>query len=128
MAGEGMQGPLGHREAEAYVRRLFACIDAHDWAGLSCLLDDRAVYERPGYAPFVGKLAIMQFYRHERIVASGEHLLEQVLSNGEQIACWGSFTGRDKNGRPLKARFADVYRLSSGRIGLRRTFFDSPAL
>ncbi len=128
MAGESMQGSLGHREAEAYVRHLFACIDAHDWAGLSSLLDDGAVYERPGYEPFVGKLAIMQFYRHERIVASGEHLLEQVLSNGEQIACWGSFAGQDKNGRPLKARFADVYHLSGGRIGLRRTFFDSPAL
>ncbi|MGJ5218725.1 nuclear transport factor 2 family protein [Bradyrhizobium oligotrophicum] len=123
-----MQGSMGHREAEAYVRRLFACIDAQDWAGLSSLLDDGAVYERPGYEPFVGKLAIMQFYRQERIVASGEHLLEQVLSNGEQIACWGSFTGRDKDGHPLKARFADVYHLSAGRIGLRRTFFDSPAL
>ncbi|MGY4304175.1 ketosteroid isomerase-like protein [Bradyrhizobium sp. USDA 4369] len=117
-----------HQDAEAYVRHLFACIDGRDWPGLSRLLDDGAIYERPGYEPFVGRPAIMQFYRHERIVASGEHLLEQVLSNGKQIACWGSFTGLDRNGRPLKARFADIYHVSEGRIGLRRTFFDRPAL
>ena len=51
-----------------------------------------------------------------------------MLSDGANIACWGSFSGVAKNGRNLKMRFAGKYRVREGRIDLRRTFFDSPAI
>jgi ketosteroid isomerase-like protein len=116
------------QDSELYVKKLFRCIDDQDWSGFSKFLHEDAIYERPGYEPFVGKPAIMQFYLSERIIASGQHVVERTLSNGQNIACWGSFSGTDKNGRALEARFADVYRLKDGRIDLRRTFFDSPAI
>jgi ketosteroid isomerase-like protein len=115
-------------ESEIFVRRLFDCIDGGDWPGLSELLDEEAVYERPGYAPFIGKRAVMTFYLETRIVSSGKHVIEKVLSDGANIACWGSFSGVDKKGRGIAAGFADVYCISAGRIRSRRTFFDSPAI
>jgi len=42
------------RHVESFVNKLFGCIDNRDWQGLSEVLHDEAIYERPGYAPFVG--------------------------------------------------------------------------
>ena len=86
-----------------------------------------AGYERPAYEPFVGKPAILEFYLTKRIISLGEHRVEKVLSDGANIACWGSFSGVARNGN-LSMRFADAYRIRKGRIDLRRTFFDSPAI
>jgi ketosteroid isomerase-like protein len=115
-------------DPEGLVKGLFGCIDGRDWEGLSHFLHDDAVYERPGYEPFVGKPAILDFYLTKRIISLGQHLVEKVLSDGANIACWGSFSGVSKNGHDLNMRFADVYRIREGRIDLRRTFFDSPAI
>jgi len=123
-----VQGDFDRQEPEQFVRELFKSIDDQDWSSLSGFLHDEAVYERPGYAPFVGKAAILHFYLSARIVASGCHVVERVLGDGKDIACWGSFTGMGRDGRSLKAGFADVYRLRDGRIDMRRTFFDSPAI
>src|SRR5262245_43164963 len=49
------------QDSELYVKQLFRCIDGEDWSGLSDFLHEDAIYERPGYQPFVGKPAIMQF-------------------------------------------------------------------
>ena len=117
-----------HVDRESFVNRLFGCIDNRDWQGLSDVLHDEAIYERPGYAPFVGKPAIMDFYLTKRIISCGTHVVEKVLSDGANIACWGSFSGFGKDGSNLGARFADVYRIRDSRIDLRRTFFDSPAV
>jgi ketosteroid isomerase-like protein len=118
----------GHVDQESFVNRLFGCIDSCDWQALADLLHDEAIYERPGYAPFVGKPAIMDFYLTKRIISRGRHVVEKVLSDGADIACWGSFSGCGKDGSNLGARFADVYHIRDGRIDLRRTFFDSPAV
>ena len=115
-------------DPELFVRRLFDCIDGGDWPGLSDFLHDEAVYARPGYSPFVGKQAIMNFYLEKRIVSSGQHVVEKVLSDGANIACWGNFSGTDKKGCGIAAGFADVYCIREGRIHSRRTFFDSPAI
>jgi ketosteroid isomerase-like protein len=117
-----------HVDRESFVNRLFGCIDNRDWQALSDFLHDEAIYERPGYEPFVGKPAIMDFYLTKRIISCGKHVVEKVLSDGANIACWGSFSGLGKDGSNLGARFADVYHIRDGRIDLRRTFFDSPAV
>ena len=127
MADPGSQTSR-HVDGESFVTRLFGCIDNRDWQALSDFLHDEAVYERPGYAPFVGKPAIMDFYLTKRIISCGSHVVEKVLSDGANIACWGSFSGLGRDGSNLGARFADVYHIRDGRIDLRRTFFDSPAV
>jgi ketosteroid isomerase-like protein len=125
----GKNGQTFHPEdSEGFVKRLFGCIDARDWPELSEFLHDEAIYERPGYEPFVGKPAIMDFYLTKRIISFGQHVVENVLSDGANVACWGSFSGIAKSGKNLSIRFADVYRIREGRIDLRRTFFDSPAI
>jgi ketosteroid isomerase-like protein len=86
------------------------------------------IYERPGYEPLVGLPAVIDFYRRDRIVASGRHAVERVLYDNDDVTCWGSFSGLAKDGRELNVRFADVYRLRDGRISFRRTFFDSPSI
>ena len=118
----------GRVDWESFVNRLFGCIDNRDWQALSDFLHDEAIYERPGYAPFVGKPAIIDFYLTKRIISRGSHVVEKVLSDGANIACWGSFSGLGRDGSNLGARFADVYHIRDGRIDLRRTFFDSPAV
>ncbi|WP_316189916.1 nuclear transport factor 2 family protein, partial [Bradyrhizobium sp. SZCCHNS1054] len=45
-------------DSERLVKELFDCIDGRDWAGLCEFLHDEAIYERPGYEPFVGRMAI----------------------------------------------------------------------
>ena len=60
-------------DSEGLVKGLFGCIDGRDWAGLSEFLHDEAIYERPGYEPFVGKPAILDFYLTKRIISLGQH-------------------------------------------------------
>ena len=68
-------------DPEGLVKGLFSCIDGRDWAGLSEFLHDDAIYERPGYEPFVGKPAILDFYLTKRIISLGQHCVEKVLSD-----------------------------------------------
>jgi hypothetical protein len=114
--------------ADAIVADLFACIDGRDWPALASRLHDGVVYLRPGYAPLVGKPAVLAFYESVRIIAAGRHRVERVISDGEHVACWGAFEGVSRDGRALGVRFADVYRLSGALIRERRTYFDSPAV
>ena len=46
-----------------------------------------AGYERPGYEPFVGKSAILDFDLKKRIISLGQHLVERALRDGANIAC-----------------------------------------
>lgn len=110
------------------IIHMFECIDRQDWTQLSRCFHDDVVYERPGYQPFVGKPAVMEFYRQERIIAKGEHAINNVLSDGRHVACWGQFKGEAKDGRPLSVGFSDVYQVAGGLILFRRTFFDAVAV
>jgi branched-chain amino acid aminotransferase len=111
-----------------FVVDLFRKIDARDWEALEDSLHEDVVYERPGYEPLVGRERVLRFYREERVIASGEHQLERVLTDGESGACWGRFVGLHKNGSAIDERFADVYLLQDGRIRTRRSFFFRPAV
>ena len=115
--------------AENFVVDLFHKIDARDWDALPSSFAEDVVYERPGYPPLVGVEALMRFYRHERVIASGAHELERVVLDGECGACWGRLVGRHRDGSPLDERFADVYTLDDrGRIKARRSYFFRPAI
>ncbi|WP_229006496.1 nuclear transport factor 2 family protein [Roseibium aggregatum] len=114
--------------ADHLVQKLFDCIDRKDWDGLAQHLHDDVTYERPGYEALVGKDAVLDFYNERRIIAAGVHSVEQVVAAHPHIACWGSFSGRSKEGDALKVRFADVYQLQNGQVWYRKTFFDSPAV
>jgi ketosteroid isomerase-like protein len=110
------------------VKMLFEHVDSHDWEGLALDFCDDVVYERPGYAPLVGLERVLHFYREERVIASGRHELENLVSNEECGACWGRFVGTHKNGSDLCERFADVYTFERGKIKTRKSYFFRPAI
>jgi ketosteroid isomerase-like protein len=116
------------RTAERLVTELFAVIDGRRWDDLVTVFAEDGVYLRPGYPALTGLEAIERFYRHERIIAAGEHRVEHVVGDLGVAACWGRFTGFSKSGEPLEEDFADTYRVRDGRIVHRRTFFYRPAI
>lgn len=116
------------RTAEQLVTTLFDIVDNRRWDELSEIFAANSVYERPGYEPLVGLAAIERFYRFQRIIVSGRHQVEQVVSDLGSAACWGRFTGEDKAGFALHEGFADTYQVADGRITRRTTYFYRPAI
>jgi ketosteroid isomerase-like protein len=110
------------------VTQLFNAVDSRDWETLNLLFHEDIVYERPGYPPFAGRERVLDFYKNERIIASGKHHLEQIVVNDESGACWGRFIGTLKNGKAVDERFADVYSYEDGKIKERRSYFFRPAV
>jgi ketosteroid isomerase-like protein len=116
------------RTAEQLVTELFGIIDGCRWDELGSVFADDCIYNRPGYEPIVGLARIQQFYRQERIVASGEHRIENTVSDLGTVACWGTFVGDSNTGQPLKIDFADIYQVHDGKILYRRTYFYRPGI
>ena len=110
------------------VTTMFRYIDGRNWDELQHMFTLDIVYERPGYPPFEGLERLLKFYREERVIASGQHLLESVVVNQHEGACWGRFVGVHKNNSPIDERFADVYTFKDGKIQTRRSYFFRPAV
>jgi ketosteroid isomerase-like protein len=103
-------------------RAMFRAIDARDWEALGTLLHPDLRYDRPGFAPLVGKDEVLRFYREVRSI-HGEHRLETVVSDGDHGACWGRFVGAKADGTPLDLQFADCYGFKDGQLHRRKSFF-----
>ena len=116
------------RDVRDFVAGLFEIIDGWEWHALSGVFAENCVYHRPGYAPFVGLSRIEHFYREERVIASGKHEIEDVVGDMSMVMCTGRFRGHDGDGRVLDERFSDLYRITHGRIMLRRTYFYRAAI
>ncbi len=115
-------------QSQTLIHDLFRTIDSRDFDRLPEFFTDDAVYERPGYEPFAGLARLDRFYRHERVIASGQHQLNVVVLDGPNAACWGRFVGVHKDGSPIDELFADFYRLEGDRIAHRKSFFYRPAV
>ncbi|MBZ5521031.1 MAG: ester cyclase [Acidobacteriia bacterium] len=111
-----------------FIRNMFGTIDNREWTALERFFLKDLIYERPGYAPLVGYDRVLQFYREERVIASGRHLLEEIVLDGDSGACWGRFVGKHKNGSSIDERFADTYKFEQGKIKLRKSYFFRPAV
>lgn len=129
------QKPISRERAERapfitpdVVTTMFRYIDGRDWDELQHMFTPDVVYERPGYQPFEGLERLLKFYREERVIASGQHLLENVVVNQHGGASWGRFVGVHKNNSPIDERFADVYTFKDGKIQTRKSYFFRPAV
>jgi ketosteroid isomerase-like protein len=78
--------------------------------------------------PFTGRDRVLQFYKSERIIASGKHHLGQIVVDDKSGACWGHFVGTLKSGQKVDERFADVYSYEDGKIKARSSYFFRPAV
>lgn len=113
---------------EQLIQSMFEAIDGRRWGLLSDIFGPEILYERPGYEPLAGIERVLKFYTEERIIASGQHMLEQLVINGPHAACWGTFAGAHHNGQELRERFADTYLIEGGRVLVRTTYFFRPAI
>lgn len=110
------------------VRTVLTVIDARDWSTLATLVTPDVVYDRPGYPTLCGAPELMNFYRHVRVIARGQHRLDSLLTNERTGFCWGHFEGVARDGDPIAEIFADWYQFEDGKISRRRTFFYRPAI
>ena len=116
-------------EARELVARLFGVIDGARFDDLATVFAAEAVYERPGYEPLQGLPRIEHFYRHERVIGSGQHRVEDVTCSDQgSVISYGVFVGQSRDGAPLEERFADVYRVQGEKIVRRTTYFFRPAI
>lgn len=110
------------------ITELFSAVDTCDWRKLATLFHPEVVYERPGYEQFKGVDRLLHFYRCERVLANGSHLIDRVVIDGSNGACWGRFVGTKKDGSAVDELFVDVYTFEGERIIRRRSYFFRPAI
>jgi hypothetical protein len=114
--------------ATTLVHELFQAIDGRDFERLREVCHPDVTYARPGYEAFQGIERLLKFYREERVIASGNHLLRAALINDTHGACWGRFVGTHRDGSDIDVEFADTYELEDGKIRFRKSFFYQPSV
>ncbi|MEV5161088.1 nuclear transport factor 2 family protein [Streptomyces sp. NPDC053728] len=108
------------------VHRYYALVDDGDVPGVVRLFSDRAVYERPGYAPIVGREGLDAFYRGQRVIDRGSHTVLRLVVGPQDAAVEGQFRGTLKDGSEVDLRFADFFRLGEHLLfEVRNTYFFS---
>lgn len=123
----GIPGDLDSQAARARVGRYYELVDAADVSGLIGLFAADAVYQRPGYEPIVGHEGLSRFYRQERLIAHGRHVLTEMVAHGDSVAVQGRFHGVLRSGAEVDLRFADFFRLTRDLTFSRRdTYFFQP--
>ncbi|WP_413456478.1 nuclear transport factor 2 family protein (plasmid) [Glutamicibacter sp. FR1] len=111
------------------VRGYYDQIDRNDLVSALSLFADTAVYVRPGYLPMIGIAAIKEFFTTERIISVGSHVVENLLVDGLNVGCFGSFSGKAFSGERLEVRFADFWYFDSAlQVTTRESFFGVPAV
>ena len=119
---------MEHDHIAEKVRRYYECVDAGEIDELLMLFDLDAVYNRPGYPPMTSRVAMAEFYRGERVIASGKHTLDRMTVDESGAAVHGEFAGVLKDGREVSLRFADFFVVDdeTGFFARRDTFFFTP--
>jgi ketosteroid isomerase-like protein len=111
------------------VQKYYVEVDKGDVDGVVGLFEVDAEYSRPGYAHLRGREAIRSFYSDDRIIESGMHIIESIVSDFGTVAVEGSFTGTVRGGADAEVKFADFFRPGpNGLIKKRRTYFYTPLI
>ncbi len=109
------------------VRKYYAEVDTGDVEEIVALFEVDAEYFRPGYARMSGREAIRSFYADDRIIDSGAHNVESIVSDSGTVAVEGSFKGTVRGGTEVEVEFADFFWPGpNGLIKKRRTYFYAP--
>lgn len=105
---------------------LLRAIDAADWMVVEALHHPQAEYEVSGQPPFRGREAIMNYYRHARLIRKGEHLVESMTTAGTHGVCWGRFNATRHDGTEISVLFADILQFEQNKIRKRRVYYCEP--
>jgi ketosteroid isomerase-like protein len=106
----------------------YEIVDSRGATDVASLFAEDAVYSRPGYRSLVGRESILNFYRQERVIATGAHRINSMICSGERVAVQGVFTGNLKDGTSVSIGFSDFFEFRNELIVERRTYFDVPAV
>lgn len=111
------------------VRRYYDRIDANSPDEALSDFAESAVYSRPGYDSFEGLGAIRDFYAEARVIESGRHVLDQILSEDLAVSVAGRFSGRLLTGEDVEVGFAEFWSFDErDRVSRRTTYFFAPAV
>jgi ketosteroid isomerase-like protein len=105
------------------VWRYYQFVDAGRIDELLALFHEHVIYQRQGTPDIHGIAAMRQFYQHDRVIAAGCHVIDQVLAGGPWVAVRGNFIGSLKDGSEVDLRFTDWYHFCHGLITRRETLF-----
>lgn len=108
------------------VERYYRTIDRRELDAMLDLFHEDVVYARPGYEPLRGKQALERFYRSERVIESGKHVIGLTLQQEEVVVAEGRFQGVIRGGETADVKFVDIFSFREAKIAERRTYFDSP--
>ena len=109
------------------VQKYYAELDKGDVDEVVALFEVDAEYSRPGYAHMSGRDAIRSFYVDDRIIESGVHNIESIVSDSRTVAVEGSFKGTVRGGVTVDVEFADFFWPgANGLIKKRHTYFYAP--
>jgi ketosteroid isomerase-like protein len=109
---------------EQTIQNLFDAIDRKDEDVFREIFAEDVYYERPKCPPMIGVEPMITFYREERPIAKGKHLIEHIVANDKAGAAWGRMQGTTKSGKDVDIIFSDVYEFDArGRICKRRGYF-----
>jgi ketosteroid isomerase-like protein len=116
-------GPNPHH---TIIRMLLRSIDAAEWTVVEALFHPQAEYEVSGHPVMKGREAIMNYYRHARDVRRGEHIVEAIVAEGKNAACWGRFTATRADNSAFSILFADTMQFEQAKIRKRRVYYCEP--
>lgn len=105
------------------VHDYYRAIDAGDLAEALTPFDDDCVYERQGHGVITGAEALREFYFSQRVIARGDHRLDEVLAAGEWVAVRGTFAGTLVSGEDVELAFTDWFCIRGLRIVYRQSLF-----
>jgi ketosteroid isomerase-like protein len=108
---------------EDLARQYYTVVDSGDADATIALFAPEATYDRPGYDTLTGP-QIGEFYRGERVIASGAHTVHEIIADDTRAAIRGVFDGVLKDGSTAREGFADFMEFDDqDRISARTTFF-----
>lgn len=104
------------------IARYYINIDNGEIETVLELFSPKARYER-GTLILQGKSDVERFYRNERIIKSGNHIIKSIDSKENIVRVEGVFNGTLKSGEETSEQFEDKFEFENGVIIFRQTSF-----
>lgn len=111
-------------DVSSIVRSYYDLVDNEALEELFELFSEDIVYHRPGQETIRGMDAFREFYRKDRPLEAGEHVIHDIIVEDDKAAVRGTFTGVQADSS-VEFDFADIHFLNEkGEIYERFTYTD----
>jgi ketosteroid isomerase-like protein len=105
------------------VRRYYEFVDAGNFEEVFKLFHPDIVYERGGTRTMHGIDELKKFYHSDRVIQTGRHEIQTLLTEASWVVVRGVFNGILKSGEKVEVRFADFHEFSENKIRRRYSYF-----